>query len=212
MRWRETFIQAGVVAYARHVPLPEPQGRVTLTELVTRARAADRSAWEELVQRFERLVWKIANSFDLDRATREDVFQNTWLRLYQSIDTVREPEALPGWMVRTATNEARAAIRKNRYVATPEMDDRADLFARQPEAGPLDDELRTAVALAFARLSKRCQQILRLLTADPPLTYAQIAETLNVTHGYVGPTRGRCLQELRSQSAMAPFLTGESLR
>jgi RNA polymerase sigma factor (sigma-70 family) len=203
---------ARVDAYASGVPMPEPLGRVTLTDLVTRARANDRSAWEELVRRFERLVWKIAYSFDLDRTTREDVFQNTWLRLYQSLDTVREPEALPGWMLRTATNEARAAIRNRRDIATSEIDERPDLFAPQPDAGPLEDELRRAVALAFAELSKRCQQILRLLTADPPLSYAQIAETLNVTHGYVGPTRGRCIQELRSRPAMAPFLMGDALR
>ncbi len=192
--------------------MPEPLGHVTLTELVTRARANDRSAWEELVRRFERLVWKIAYSFDLDRTTREDVFQNTWLRLYQSLDSVREPEALPGWMMRTATNEARAAIRGRRDIATSEIDDRPDLLALQPDAGPLEDELRRAVALAFAELSMRCQQILRLLTVDPPLSYAQIAETLNVTHGYVGPTRGRCIQELRSRPAMAPFLMGDALR
>ena len=81
-------------------------------------------------------------------------------------------------MLRTATNEARAAIRNSRYIPTAEIDDRPDVLVPQPDAGPVEDELRAAVALAFAQLSKRCQQLLRLLTTDPPLTYAQIAETL----------------------------------
>jgi DNA-directed RNA polymerase specialized sigma24 family protein len=53
---------------------------------------------------------------------------------------------------------------------------------------------------AFARLSQRCQELLRLLVLEPdrrPPSYELVAAALGVPKGSLGPTRGRCLQQLR---------------
>jgi RNA polymerase sigma factor (sigma-70 family) len=91
-------------------------------------------------------------------------------------------------------------------VPVEHVGERADNFTDPLDSNLLESELRAALRVAFAELSQRCRRVLRLLTCDPPLTYAEIAEILDVTHGYVGPTRGRCLEELRSRPVMAPFL------
>ena len=43
----------------------------------------------------------------------------------------------------------------------------------------------------------RWQQLLQMLMADPPATYAEISDRLGLPVGSIGPTRGRCLEMLR---------------
>jgi RNA polymerase sigma factor (sigma-70 family) len=70
----------------------------------------------------------------------------------------------------------------------------------------VDDELRRAVRVAFASLPARCQELLRLATVDPPLVYAEIGRILDMPHGSIGPTRQRCLEQLRQAPVLRPFL------
>ena len=53
------------------------------------------------------------------------------------------------------------------------------------------------------RLPARCQLILRLLTADPPLSYRDLGEALDMPIGSIGPTRARCLEHLRKIASSA---------
>ena len=76
----------------------------------------------------------------------------------------------------------------------------------EPERGLVDDELRVALQAALAELSTACQDLLRLLTIDPPLSYADIGEALGLPHGSIGPTRQRCLERLRAAPQLVPFL------
>jgi DNA-directed RNA polymerase specialized sigma24 family protein len=68
------------------------------------------------------------------------------------------------------------------------------------------DEQRTAVRQAFAGLPPACQDLLRLLTTDPPVPYAEIETLLDMAHGSIGPTRRRCLEKLRSTPPMVALL------
>src|SRR5262249_62168015 len=71
-----------------------------------------------------------------------------------------------------------------------------------------DDELlrlerHAALREALAALPPRCQQLIALLTLDPPLPYAQISARLGIPVGSIGPTRSRCLAKLRLHPAIA---------
>jgi hypothetical protein len=50
---------------------------------------------------------------------------------------------------------------------------------------------------AFGRMGQRCQQLLRLLMTEPAPAYDEIAAALDMPVGSIGPTRGRCLEQLR---------------
>src|SRR4051812_44682093 len=93
-------------AYARH--MPAHAGDLTLTELVERARDGEEAAWRLLVARVKNLVWKTVNGFRLGRGDAEDAFAATFFRLAEHIDTIRDPERLPGWVATTARNESLA--------------------------------------------------------------------------------------------------------
>jgi DNA-directed RNA polymerase specialized sigma24 family protein len=69
-------------------------------------------------------------------------------------------------------------------------------------------ERYAAVHEAFARLPPRCQQLLSLLVADSPVPYAQISTRLGIPVGAIGPNRGRCLDKLRRDPAIAALMTG----
>ena len=75
--------------------------------LVRRAAAGDQAAWNEIVDRYAQLVWSICIRFGLSTEDIDDVGQSVWLLLWDSIGSLREPAALPGWLAKTTENECR---------------------------------------------------------------------------------------------------------
>ena len=72
-----------------------------VTDLVARARNGDELAWDALVERYAPLIWSVCRSYRLARPDAEDVAQGVWLYLVGQLDGIRDPEALPAWLVRT---------------------------------------------------------------------------------------------------------------
>ena len=68
---------------------------------------------------------------------------------------------------------------------------------RPLDTAVLADERSRALRAGFARLGDDCQQLLRLLCADPPLSYDELAAALDRPRGSIGPTRQRCIEQLR---------------
>ena len=87
----------------RHFSAEQP-----LASLVAGAIDGHDAAWDALVVRLQRVVWKSVNMMTFDHEVREDAFAATWLRLAERLATIREPEKLPGWLTTTACNEVRS--------------------------------------------------------------------------------------------------------
>jgi DNA-directed RNA polymerase specialized sigma24 family protein len=86
---------------------------------------------------------------------------------------------------------------------------------RDEQAPTADHELlvaerNTALREAFARLPPDSQRLLALLTADPPMPYAEISARLGISVGSIGPSRGRCLDKLRRDPAIAALINAET--
>lgn len=175
----------------------------TTTELVALARSGDDLAWKAIVHRYRNVIWAATATFRFDRDTRDDVFQMTCLRLIDHIDAIREPERLAGWLAVTARRECLAIVRE-RARWNPQED-----FDGDPADDPsvdvalIRDETVRTVAAALAELDERCQELLRLVVAQPPLGYETIAEMLGLPIGSIGPTRARCLEKLARRPAIA---------
>jgi RNA polymerase sigma factor (sigma-70 family) len=170
-----------------------------------RGPLADR-AWKLLVERHVNLVWKVVRCFGLPREASEEAYQSTWLRAIERLDTLRDPDRFPGWLASIARHEALGVIRaRNKVVLSDRLPD-------QPatDSSPGDrmqrNELCTAVREAYAQLGRPCQDLLRLLTVDPPVAYREIEELLGMAHGSIGPTRRRCLDKLRRMPSMETYL------
>ncbi len=166
--------------------------------LLRDAADGDRRAWNELVDRYSRLVWSVARSFGLDDATAADVSQTVWLRLVEHCDQIRNPDRLAAWLATTTRREALRVLHAQRRQQPSEMvADVADRVTPQPDELLIDDDTQRTVFAAFAELSERCRQLLRLLCAEPRLDYATISAVTGRPVGSIGPTRARCLEQLR---------------
>lgn len=183
----------------------------TVLDLVERARAGDKAAWDQIVERYAPLVWSTCRRHGLVGADIDDVGANTWLRLIEHLDKLREPAALPGWIATTTRRECLQLLRvTNRLVPTDDDDAIVDPAGRGGGEGEVDvwllrEERRIALREAFAELSERCRELLGLLFADPAVPYSRICDSLGVAVGAIGPMRQRCLARLRRSKALAAF-------
>jgi RNA polymerase sigma factor (sigma-70 family) len=170
-------------------------------ELVRAAAGGDARAWDELVRRYTGLLWSICRDHRLENADAADVVQLTWLRLLERLDSLQDPARVGGWLATTCRHECLAVIRRTRRTS-PSTE---TVEQRIAPAAPADAEVlrsdRDAVVWdAFARLGERCRKVLAVLVAqaeDGPPSYALAAERLQMPIGSLGPTRARCLAQLR---------------
>lgn len=170
----------------------------SVAELLAAAERGSQSAWDALVDRYGRLVWSVIRGFRFDAATAADVSQTVWLRLVEHCGRIRDPERLPSWLATTARNEAiRASRRSSRVVPTEFPVEVADAAAPSVDERLLDQEQLGEVRAAFDDMSPKCQELLRILCADPPLDYEAVSDLLGMPIGSIGPTRSRCLDRLR---------------
>ncbi|MGE5291375.1 MAG: RNA polymerase sigma factor [Micromonosporaceae bacterium] len=180
---------------------PEEAGR--------QARAAaggDAVGWKALVEGFSGLVWSVTRAYRLSSADSADVFQTTWLRLAEHVGRLEDPERVGAWLATTARHEAlRIARSTARLLPTNDVtildfgrtENSPEQAVLDSEQAALDSELASRLWRALGELPKRCQQLLRVLIATPPPSYTEVAAALDMPIGSIGPTRARCLKQLR---------------
>ncbi|WP_248960013.1 RNA polymerase sigma factor [Sphaerisporangium perillae] len=178
-----------------------------VVDLVLRAQAGDAAAWDGIVERYAPLVWTVCGRYGLTGSDADDVGGGVWLRLVERLDSLREPAALPGWLVRTTQRQCLQLLRARKQ-QVPVNDPELGEGAPDGEAGGVDTDIlvaerRHALRMAFAELPVRCRSLLAMLFAEPPASYAEISVALDLPVGAVGPTRGRCLDRLRRSRALA---------
>jgi RNA polymerase sigma-70 factor (ECF subfamily) len=83
-------------------------------QLVRAAKGGDVSAFEQLVKRYDRNVFRIANHITHSREDAEDVVQEAFLKAYSNLEKFQEQSKFYTWLVRIAVNEALMKLRKRR--------------------------------------------------------------------------------------------------
>jgi RNA polymerase sigma factor (sigma-70 family) len=178
-------------------------------ELVAAALDGDQGAWNRLVERYTLLVLSIVRRHRLQEDDAEDVIQTVWLRLVENLGNVRQPQALPGWIVTTARNECLRLIKARRSVSPTDLTNQENQDAQDDDtidAGLLGGERHEALLTALAELGERQRALLLALIEDPPLSYEAISGRLGIPIGSIGPTRARALARLRAHPAMRALL------
>ncbi len=172
-------------------------------ELLQQA-AGDDDAFRELRDRYKGVVWGATYGYRFDHQTREDIAQLVCLKLFQHLARIRQPERLAGWLATTTRRECvRLSIQRARVDVVAWLDDEPDSGARELDTDLIRDETVRVVAAALLEIDPACQRLLRLLTGEPPLSYAEIADALGIPEGSVGPTRQRCLEKLARRPSIA---------
>ncbi len=206
-----------------HLPLDDQQGSYgfmsddfSVAALVNGAKSGDKHAWDTLIERFAPLVWRICRRYRLTDADTADVGQTVWLRLIEQLPALREPAALPGWLVTTTQRECgrvrQAVERRGQQERPADEEIPADPESTATDRALLWDERNHALRHALDHeLSSRCRQLLlSLFLQDPPLTYKEISARLDRPVGSIGPTRSRCLDQLRNCPTLKALIVAES--
>src|SRR6267378_2086317 len=94
--------------------------------LVERARSGDAAAFSELVNRYERKIFRLAKHITQNDEDAEDVLQETFLKAYSHLDTFQGQSKFYTWIVRIAVNEALMKLRKRKSSKTVSLDEPTD--------------------------------------------------------------------------------------
>ena len=172
----------------------------SVRRLVGEAARGDPAAWDQLVDAFSGLVWSVVRGYGLYGAEAADISQTVWLRFVEHLGRIRQPERAGAWLATTARHEClRVLRRRGRNVAMADVpEDLAGASDADPGALVLAAEDHALLMAALEQVSAPCQALLRLLIADPPLSYDDISGVLDMPKGSIGPTRQRCLNRLRA--------------
>lgn len=187
-----------------------PLAAPTNTQLVERCLQGDASAWQQLVERYVRLVHSIPARYQLTNAEIEDIGQEVFLVLAQSLAQIEDPERLPAWLITTARRLSWRVWQKHKQ-EQPALDgDLTELEWAHTAPALIQNAPTMADLLAgwqrqetltqgMALLQERCRALLTLIFLDQAEpSYDEISERLGIPKGSIGPTRNRCLQQLRT--------------
>jgi RNA polymerase sigma factor (sigma-70 family) len=178
----------------------DPTDRAAIAALVQAAAAGNQSAWDALVDRFAPTVWAIARAHRLNAADAADVSQTTWLRLLEHLGRIQQPDRIGAWLATTARRESLHVLRVagRQTPSGYDFDVLPDVAAAAaPDRRLIRSENARLVTDLVEKLPVRSQLLLRLLSADSPLSYRDISQALSMPVGSIGPTRARALEQLR---------------
>jgi RNA polymerase sigma factor (sigma-70 family) len=174
-------------------------------ELILACRRGNESAWETLIRRYQRLIYSIPRRAGLDEFSSADVFQTVFTSLVQRLDQIEHPERIHAWLVTTTRRETWRVIRLQKEsintAISPENEEGE--IIELPDNAPLQEEVllrleqQHKIRNAVTAMDERCRLLLEMLfyRPDPP-SYSEVATTLGLPAGSIGPTRARCLQKL----------------
>jgi RNA polymerase sigma-70 factor, ECF subfamily len=125
---------------------------VTDLTLVHATRSGDVSAFEELVRRYDRRLFRIGQHMVHNREDAEDVVQEAFLKAYQHLDQFREDAKFSTWLIRIAMNQSLMWLRKQRTVREVSIDndfqlEDGDLPMDVPDWAPNPEQLYRAAEL-----------------------------------------------------------------
>lgn len=170
----------------------------------------DRTAFAELLRRYQSHVEKILYHLAPDWQDRADLAQEVWIRVYRNINRLNEPVKFQGWLSRIATNLFYDELRKRKRIANPlsldaprHMED-GDMDWELPSDNPSPEEDMTTrefydqLREAIADLPEvfRTTIVLREIEG---MAYEEIAEITGVSLGTVKSRIARARSRLQSQ-------------
>lgn len=168
-------------------------------DLIRACHAGDARAWERLLDKYERLVFSVSLNYGLTTEDAADVTQITFTILLQNLDTLPAGIRLAPWLATVARRHTWRLLSRSRRESVNQED---DLAGNETLGGTIDPTERWELAewlnYGLNTLDERCRQLLLALYFDGEQpSYAQVADSLNIPVGSIGPTRARCLERMR---------------
>ena len=155
----------------------------------------DETALAPLVEKYKRMVYRLAMQITKNHADADDVMQETFIKVYRSIRTFRKDAAFETWLYRIAVNEALNFVKRRERQRESTLETAAEAeyevitqyraqIANDPHVHAEKAELRHHVTEAVNNLSVKHRTVV-ILHEFEGLTHAEIASILNCSEGTV---------------------------
>src|ERR1700691_628952 len=171
-------------------PLPAQVVKDDEGALVAAAKGGDITAFETLVGRYERKIFRLAQNITQNKEDAEDVMQETFLKSYQHLGEFQGNSRFYTWLVRIAVNQALMKLRKrrpNEFSLDQEIETGDDLMPREVEDwGPSPEdryeqtELGDILSAAIADLEPGFRIVFQLRDIEE-LSTEETAESLGLS-------------------------------
>src|SRR6476661_4639765 len=163
-------------------------------ELVARARQNDYAAFEELLDRYEDKVFRLAYRFVRNETEAKEVLQDTFLSIWRKLDTFKGDSQFGSWLYRVAANTALMRLRAQRRhpeVSTEELPigyldsygqlpPAGDNWAKRPDDELQSDELRRHIQSAVDALPEIYRTVFLLRDVEG-LSTEETGEILDIS-------------------------------
>jgi RNA polymerase sigma-70 factor (ECF subfamily) len=180
-------------------------------ELVHATKNGDMSAFEQLVERYDTRLLRIAQNVTHNREDAQDAVQEAFLKAFQHLDGFREDSKFSTWLIRITVNQSIMKLRKQRSMRDESLDEdyRADEnrlprevadWSPSPEERYRSSELRGILITALQELSPILRTVFVLRDMEGS-SIAQTAEILGLSQAAVKARLLRARLLLREQLA-----------
>lgn len=182
--------------------------------LLERCKEGDTQAWDTLIRRYEKSVYKFAYSLCRNHEEAGDIAGQVFLRLYQNLHTFRNEASFTSWLFRIVRNTyldlcVRPAHRGHLSLDAGPLNDNEAAAGRDvmdpaptPEAVCMENETAKMLAKAIHHLPAYQRQVLRMYHTEGK-SYEEIAATTGLSIGTVKSRLNRARNMLRER--LAPY-------
>lgn len=171
------------------------------SHLVQECLQGKEAAWSALIAKYKNLIFSIPVRYGFSEEDSADIFQAVCMDLLTELPSLREPDALAGWLVQVTRNKCFHRKKVQQRHQVQEIDD-LDSYASpaEPEGLALQVQQEQMLREALSVLSPRCQRLVQMLFFETPVRpYQQVSEDLKLAQGSIGFIRRRCLDKLRTR-------------
>lgn len=165
--------------------------------LATQLRAGDQTALKTLYALHFNALVKVAASLTGETVHAKDAVQNVFIQLWHKREQIQIEQAVFPYLRRMVIHEVLAIQRKaDRRAALWNKQKQPRTFHTEPEDALHEKELQASIRSAIDRLPERCSEIFKL-SRYSEMTYAEIAEALDISVKTVENQMGKALKILR---------------
>jgi RNA polymerase sigma factor (sigma-70 family) len=179
----------------------EPSELFSDAHLVQECLRGKEAAWAALIAKYKKLIYSIPVRYGFAEDVSADIFQAVCVDLLTELPSLRDPNALAGWLIQVTRNKCFHRKQAQIGNTVDEVDD-LDAYAApgEPEGLVLKVQQEQILREALSSLSPRCQQLMEMLFFEVPARpYEEAARDLELASGSIGFIRKRCLDKLRVQ-------------
>lgn len=180
---------------SHNVAVTAISNQTTDAELVLRAGSGDEAAFEAIMRRHNRLLFRTARSISINDEDAEDVLQEAYLHAWRALGSFRSDAKLSTWLVRIVVNEALGRLRRKRAnvipldaaMKSPEPEIQASLAVdadQQPEPSAMRAQLR-AIMEARIDLLPDMYRTVFMLRAVEEMSVEEVSHVLDMPEATV---------------------------